>query len=74
MSDVQFLEQRSIQANVYYPMPMCRQQGYRAAFTRDFDLPVTAETCRRIIALPFYPEMSEDIVRSVAAAISEFYG
>jgi dTDP-4-amino-4,6-dideoxygalactose transaminase len=67
------LESRQIQANVYYPMPMCRQQGYRAVFSREFDLPVAEEISRRIIALPFYPEMTEDTLRTVAAAVSEFY-
>lgn len=55
-----------IQTNVYYPMPLTKQQGYRGATP-----PLDAATAvsRQIIALPMYPEISEAAVRTVAAAI-----
>lgn len=70
---VGFMDQKRIQTNVYYPMPLSHQKGYRASFSMSPDLPVAEQISRRIIALPFYPEMSEDILRMTASAINEFY-
>lgn len=71
---VHFLEQRKIQTNIYYPMPLSRQKGYLAAnFPATSDLPVAQQVSERIIALPFYPELSEDIIQLVANSIHEFY-
>lgn len=70
---VRFLEQRNIQTNVYYPMPLSRQKGYLAAFSTPPNLPVAQQVSERIIALPFYPEIPEEIIRMVAGSINEFY-
>jgi dTDP-4-amino-4,6-dideoxygalactose transaminase len=64
------LERQGIQTNVYYPMPLTKQKGYSG---RPFDLPVTEDICRRVIALPMYPEIDHAIVRTVAAAVNDFY-
>ena len=63
------LERDSIQTNVYYPMPITAQRGYRG---RSFTLDVATEVSRRIIALPMYPELPESVVRTVAAAVNGF--
>ena len=63
------LEAQSIQTNIYYPMPITQQKGYRGATPT---LDATQSVCRRIIALPMYPEIPEAIVRTVAAAIAAF--
>jgi dTDP-4-amino-4,6-dideoxygalactose transaminase len=61
----------SIQTNVYYPMPLTAQKGYRG---RPFALDAAADVSGRIIALPMYPELAEPIVRTVAAAVNDFMG
>ena len=68
------LERASIQTNVYYPMPLPRQRAYRVAFGEHAPLPVAEEVCGRILALPFYPEMSEDTVARVCEVIRGFFG
>lgn len=70
---VRFMEQHRIQTNVYYPMPLSRQKGYLATFSTSPDLPVAQQIAERIIALPFYPEMSEDIIRMTVTVINKFY-
>ena len=64
------LDRQGIQTNVYYPMPLTRQKGYAGPA---FDLPVTEDICRRIVALPMYPELDHAIVRTVAGAVNDFY-
>ncbi len=61
------LDAQSIQTNIYYPMPLTMQKGYRGATPV---LAATAGVCARVIALPMYPEIPESIVRTVAAAIT----
>jgi dTDP-4-amino-4,6-dideoxygalactose transaminase len=67
------LEQRNIQTNVYYPMPLSRQKAYLANYPSPPELPMAQEVSERIIALPFYPEISEDIIHLVAGLVNEFY-
>jgi len=67
------LEREGIQSNVYYPMPLPRQEAYRRAFTDTPAVPAAEEVSRRVIALPLYPEMDEAVVDRVAEAITRFY-
>ena len=63
------LEAQSIQTNVYYPMPLTQQKGYRGPAPL---LEATLAVCRRVIALPMYPEIPEATVRTVASAVTAF--
>jgi dTDP-4-amino-4,6-dideoxygalactose transaminase len=71
---VAFLEERNIQTNVYYPMPLNRQRGYVSSYGSSPSLKVAEDISRRIIALPFYPEISKDTIQLVTNCINEFYG
>jgi dTDP-4-amino-4,6-dideoxygalactose transaminase len=64
------LERQSIQANVYYPMPLTMQQGYAGP---PFEVPRASAVCQHVIALPMYPEIPEATVRTVAAAVNAFF-
>lgn len=68
---VETLERNGIQTNIYYPMPLTSQKGYRGA---EFDLPSATAVSRDIIALPMYPEIPEAFTRQTADAINAFYG
>lgn len=68
-----FLENINIQANVYYHLAMNRQKGYTSVYGDSPTMPVAGEVSKRIIALPFYAEISEQILENVANAIKLFY-
>jgi dTDP-4-amino-4,6-dideoxygalactose transaminase len=68
------LEGTGIQANVYYPLPLYRQRGFQANQEGLPSLPVVEDVARRIIALPFYPEMEDSSLRAVADAVTMFFG
>ena len=70
---VAFLEKQNIQTNGYYPMPLNRQKGYMNVFGDTATLPAAEEVSRRVIALPFYPEIPEETIRLVAKQIDRFY-
>jgi dTDP-4-amino-4,6-dideoxygalactose transaminase len=68
-----FLREKGVETEVYYPVPLHRQDcfsdlGYRSGDFRD------AETAAGdSLALPVYPELSEDQQRYVVQEIREFY-
>jgi dTDP-4-amino-4,6-dideoxygalactose transaminase len=71
---VTYLEQQNIQSNVYYPMPLYKQQGYRALYgDNHVELPVVERICKEIIALPMYPELQPDKVEYISACVNSFY-
>jgi dTDP-4-amino-4,6-dideoxygalactose transaminase len=72
---LRFLEEEcKIQAKVFYPKPLYKQAGYVSQYGRHPALSNVENVADRIIALPFYPEMTEKTVRIVARAINAFIG
>jgi dTDP-4-amino-4,6-dideoxygalactose transaminase len=70
---LQALEQAGIQANVYYHLPLYRQRGFQASQDRRPSLPVVEDVTRRIVALPFYPEIDDSTLSLVADAVTRFF-
>lgn len=68
-----YLGSKSIQVNVYYPMPLSEQQGYKKNESVSVKLPMTTKVSERIIALPFYPEIPLKTLEYVADQIHNFY-
>ncbi len=65
----EFLKSRQIGSGVYYPAPLHSLPtfGLRAK------TPVTKKLCGEVLSLPIHPALSEEDVRTVAAAIKEFF-
>lgn len=70
----QFLAERGIQTNVYYPIPLHLQEGFMFLGYRRGDFPQAERACAEVLALPMYPEMPEEYVVEVCNAIRQFYG
>lgn len=71
---IKHLEDFKIQSNVYYPMPLICQVGYINTFGKTSKkLEVCERVSEHIIALPFYPEMSTELVEKVSKIINNFY-
>ena len=60
---------RNIACAVYYPIPLHRQKAFADA--PGVSLPVTEETARRCLSFPVFPEMTEQQIETVCAAIRE---
>jgi dTDP-4-amino-4,6-dideoxygalactose transaminase len=68
---LQHLAQQGIDAGVHYPVPVHRQRGYsERAIVSNGGLPVTEWLAGRILSLPIFPELSDDDVGQVIAALS----
>jgi len=65
------LAKAGISSGVYYPLPLHLQEVYKGLGYKEGDLPEAERAARDVLALPLYPEMTEDAVRQVAEAILE---
>jgi dTDP-4-amino-4,6-dideoxygalactose transaminase len=65
------LAAQGISSGIHYPVPIHLQEAYRAAGVGPGSFPVTEAAAKRILSLPMYPELTEDGVRRVAAALSQ---
>ncbi|MCF7762193.1 MAG: DegT/DnrJ/EryC1/StrS family aminotransferase [Verrucomicrobia bacterium] len=70
---MRFLEEKDIQTNIYYPLPLTLQKGLAHLGYHLGDFPVAEEICRRIVALPMYPEFPASQQQCVINAIRAYY-
>jgi dTDP-4-amino-4,6-dideoxygalactose transaminase len=68
-----FLSERGIGVAVYYPLPLHLQPCFSDLEYRPGDLPVSEEASQQVLALPVFPELTEDEQHEVVGAIAEFY-
>ena len=65
----QRLQERGIGTAVYYPLGLHLQECFKDLGYREGDLPETERACREVLALPVYPELSEEQIRYVAGEV-----
>lgn len=70
----QFLRERRIGCEVYYPLPLHLQEAYRGLGYREGDLPNAERLSRECLSIPIYPELTAEQVDVVADSILEFAG
>jgi dTDP-4-amino-4,6-dideoxygalactose transaminase len=63
------LTEQGIQTGVHYPIPLHLQPAHRdLGYTRG-DFPVAEKVAREVLSVPIYPELTDDQVHTVAAAL-----
>jgi dTDP-4-amino-4,6-dideoxygalactose transaminase len=63
-----------ISASVHYPLPLHLQAAFVSLGYRGGDFPAAEAAAREVLALPVYPELSDDAVEGVIAGVRAWAG
>jgi dTDP-4-amino-4,6-dideoxygalactose transaminase len=67
------LKQKEIGTSVYYPIPLHLQKCFEYLGYKKGDFPIAEKLCTTVLALPMFPELTEDEVGFVCESITDFY-
>ena len=68
-----FLADRKIGSDIYYPLPLHLQPVFAYLGLKAGDLPIAEQAAQEVLALPMFPELTEDEIRRVVDSIADFY-
>jgi len=68
-----FLADRGIGSEVFYPLPLHRQQCFDYLGYGEGSLPVAEAAAREVLALPMFAELRDEELRTVVGSVTEFY-
>ena len=68
-----YLKENRIGTNIYYPLCLHLQECFKYLGYKEGDFPVAEEASKHVLAIPMYPELTEDKQEYVVSKISKFY-
>lgn len=68
-----FLSEKEIGTEIYYPLSLHEQECFKGLGYKKGDFPESEKAAAEVLALPIYPELTDDQIAYVADSIKEFY-
>lgn len=68
------LKAAGVPSMIYYPVPLYKQNAYKAFIPADFqDLPITEALCESVISLPMHTELDESVLAFICQTVKTFF-
>jgi len=68
----EFLQENGIGTNIYYPLCLHLQECFKYLGYREGHFPIAEKASKHVLAIPMYPEITEEKQEYVVAKISQF--
>jgi len=69
---MKFLLDHEVQSGIHYPFAVHTLKGYADLGYKAGDFPVAEQVAAEVVSLPMYPEMTDEMVQTVIAAVKKW--